>query len=490
MRIETEAFAEVEAVGALVFEGDLAGLDRLPPEWAEVARRVAERAGYTGKKGKQLDVPLPEGPTRTIRLTGLGTEAKALDEAFREGAAVLTRAAAESGAATQAIYFPGVGGEARDRAVAEGALLGLYRFDRYRSPDPEDRFRIPERLAFPGAGARALAEARVTADCQAYARDLTSEPGNAHNPESMAEEARRLAREFDLTVRIYDPGQIEALGMGALAAVGRGSAVGPRLVHLTWRPKGPTAPVARVALVGKGLTFDSGGLCIKPSEHMRTMKGDKMGACVVLGAIRAAALLELPLEIHAIAGFAENMPDGRSFRPDDILRASNGKTIEIEDTDAEGRLTLADALVYASRLRPDRLIDLATLTGSVAVALGDNTAGLFTEDDALSEALMTASRLSGERLWRLPMDDERQKRQLESAVADLVNCGTRYGGASTAALFLREFVDEGIPWAHLDIAGVDFVKEGFGYRPKGFSAFGVRLLVRFLEGLCEGRKAE
>jgi leucyl aminopeptidase len=476
LRISTES-ERAEAVGVLVFSGETVP-DFLPEELKEPVRSAAERTGYVGRKGERLDVLIPRGTTRMVRLCGLGEGGKASEEHFREGAAVLARDAAGAGATAQALFYPGAGTPDRDRAVAEGALLGLYRFEKYRKPAPEDKFRRPEEMAFPGADPRALAAARITAESQAYARDLSNEPGCVLNPRTLSEEARRLARELDLTIRVFEPEQVEAMGMGALSAVGRGSAERPRLIHLTWKPKNS---LAKVALVGKGLTFDSGGLCIKPSEHMRTMKGDKMGACVVLAAIRAAALLELPLEIHALAGLAENMPDGSSFRPDDILTALNGKTIEVNDTDAEGRLTLADVLAYASALKPDRILDLATLTGSVAVALGDNTAGLFTEDEALAGALMAASGASGERLWRLPMDDERLKKQLESPVADLVNCGSRYGGASTAALFLKEFVDPSIPWAHLDIAAVDFVKETFGYRQKGATAFGVRLLVRWLE---------
>jgi leucyl aminopeptidase len=245
--------------------------------------------------------------------------------------------------------------------------------------------------------------------------------------------------------------------------------------------------VASVALVGKGLTFDSGGLSLKPADAMTTMKGDKTGACVVLGAIRAASELGLPVKVHAIIGAAENMPGGNSYRPDDVIRACNGKTIEVNNTDAEGRLTLADALTYACRQEPDYVIDVATLTGACAVALGDTTAGLFTNDDGFGDEFLTSSRVSGERFWKLPMDDENLRKKIKSPIADLVNSAGRYGGAITAAMFLENFVEEKIPWIHLDIAATDFVKEPYSYYIKGATAFGLRAIVSYLLDLAERR---
>ncbi|MDR1649818.1 MAG: aminopeptidase, partial [Synergistaceae bacterium] len=239
----------------------------------------------------------------------------------------------------------------------------------------------------------------------------------------------------------------------------------------------------KAVFVGKGITFDSGGLDLKSSESMKTMKGDKSGACNVLGVLDGAAALGLETEIHGIIAAAENMPSGRALRPDDIIRARNGKTIEIDNTDAEGRLVLADALALASELEPDVLIDMATLTGACAVALGNWSAGLFTADDALSEALLASARRRGERLWRLPMDDEKIGESVKSKFADLVNAGSRYGGATFGAMFLAEFVAPGIAWAHIDIAGADFMKEEGGLYARGASAFGVRTCLDFLAGL-------
>jgi leucyl aminopeptidase len=272
--------------------------------------------------------------------------------------------------------------------------------------------------------------------------------------------------------------------MGCLYAVGAGSKKQPRFIHLTYRPAG-VKKAKKIAIVGKGLTFDSGGLDIKPSDFLRAMKSDKTGACNVLGVMRGIAKLKPKVEVHGIIGAAENMPGGGSFRPDDILTARNGKTIEIDNTDAEGRLVLADALCYASELKPDVIIDMATLTGACAVALGSYRAGLFSNDDALADEILSAGEVCGENLWRLPAEYEKIKESMKSPVADMVNCGSRYGGAIFAALFLQEFIGEvkkgkKIPWVHLDIAGVDFFKENTSIYSKGASAFGTRTCLEYI----------
>ncbi|MBR0257907.1 MAG: leucyl aminopeptidase family protein, partial [Synergistaceae bacterium] len=266
--------------------------------------------------------------------------------------------------------------------------------------------------------------------------------------------------------------------MGALLAVGSGSKNPPRLIHLTYKPKG--TPSKKIAFVGKGITFDSGGLNIKPDNFMLTMKGDKTGACNVLGIMKGVAELGVTAEVHGFMTCAENMPSGSSYRPDDIIRARNGKTIEITNTDAEGRLVLADALCVASELKPDVIIDMATLTGACAVALGKTRAGLFVNDDDLAGKLLTASENAGEPLWRMPLDDDEISESMKSPFADLLNSGPRYGGAIYAALFLKEFIGENISWAHLDIAGVDFRDKVKGVYCKGATAFGVRTCLEFL----------
>jgi leucyl aminopeptidase len=238
--------------------------------------------------------------------------------------------------------------------------------------------------------------------------------------------------------------------------------------------------------VGKGLTFDSGGLSLKPSDSMLTMKGDKTGGCVALGVIKAVSELKLPVKIHAIVGAAENMPSGSAYRPDDVLRAYNGKTIEVNNTDAEGRLTLADALAYACELNPDAIIDIATLTGACSIALGDTTAGLFTNDDKFADEFLASSRTSGEPFWKLPMSDENLRKKLKSPIADVINSAGRYGGAITAAMFLENFVKEGAPWIHLDIASTDYVKEPYSYYIKGATAFGLRTIAAYILKKAEG----
>jgi len=247
---------------------------------------------------------------------------------------------------------------------------------------------------------------------------------------------------------------------------------------MVYRPQGE--PKEKIAIVGKGLTFDSGGLNIKTGDYMRTMKTDKSGACAVIGIMKAIAQLKPQVEVHGIFGAAENMPSGTAYRPDDIIRAMNGKTIEIDNTDAEGRVTLADALSYASNLGVSKIIDMATLTGACMVALGEYTAGLFTNDDEFGDEILSLSKLTGERMWKLPMDDKRLREKIKKGEGDVLNSGGRYGGAITAAMFLEEFVGEGIKWVHLDIAGPAHLREEFSYYSKGGTGFGVRTCLEYI----------
>lgn len=293
----------------------------------------------------------------------------------------------------------------------------------------------------------------------------------------MADMAVQWGKDFGFEVSVWDEQRLLQEGMEGIYSVGMGSAHPPRLIHMVYRP---SDSVRKVALVGKGVTFDSGGLNVKTGDSMRTMKGDKTGASNVFAILRGAAKMNIPCELHGIVPVAENMPGGKSFRPDDILRIRNGKTVEIENTDAEGRLLLADALCFACEQKPDAIIDMATLTGACAVALGQNMAGLFTPDDAFADGFLEVSARRGERFWRLPMDDDRIAEAMKSPVADLVNCGSRYGGAIFAAQFLKEFISDGIPWIHLDIAGVDMQKDEHSVYSKGATGFGVRSCLEYL----------
>ncbi|MCX7828517.1 MAG: leucyl aminopeptidase [Thermanaerothrix sp.] len=365
-------------------------------------------------------------------------------------------------------------------SVAEGAVLGTYRFTPYKAKDKDDRFVVPQEVYVMGGQESSMEEGAVLGESQNYTRDLANEPGNVVTPHELALRARELGERFGCQVTILDEVAMREKGMNAILAVGMGSSNPPRFIHIVRKAQ---SPKAKVALIGKGLTFDSGGLNIKPGDSMKTMKGDKSGACAVLGALLGACRLDLPVDIHVVIAAAENMPDGGAYRPDDIIKTYSGKTVEILNTDAEGRMTLVDAIAYACEQDVDYVVDVATLTGACAVALGENTAGLFSPDDRLAEELARAFNASGERVWRLPLDDDTLRDSIKSQVADLAQCGSRYGGAITAALLIGEFVSEGKRWAHLDIAGVDVVNENRGHLVKGASGFGARSLIRWMKGL-------
>lgn len=467
-----------QALGIFVFEGKIEESLKELEGLGKRVKKQAEHEHFTGKKESMLKVTFPEGPTPRVFLVGLGQESKARIDDYRVAAAIITKAALESHAGELYLYSPKINPPI-SQALAEGALLGAYRFDRYKtdSRKEEDKGKIDDLYIINGDD-DAIERGVLFACGQNYARDLANEPPNLVNPATLAKTAVDLADDMGLECEIYDEVELERMGMNALLAVGRGSANPPRLIHLTYKPS--SRPLKKIALVGKGLTFDSGGLDIKTSENMRTMKGDKTGACVVLGAMRSLVKLYLPMEVHALIGAVENMPSGSSYKPDDIIKTYTGKTIEIDNTDAEGRVTMADVLGFASKLNPSYMVDIATLTGGCAVALGPYRAGIFANDQALCNALLDASSFTGEMLWQLPMDDERLRKRLDSPFADVANSAGRYGSAITAAMFLREFVPEDIPWAHIDIAGVSYYKEPFGYYSSGVSGFGTRTILQWL----------
>ena len=441
-------------------------------------KRVLTRAGFTGKLGETLKVPSADGSVDL--LIGAGPAADLDAAALRRVAVEGVRAAGTNGTlvidhaeATSALD-PAVA----TQALAEGALLGGYRFERYLS-EPDKRV---GRVTLVGSGDRAeaagLKRALAIGEAVAFARDLVNEPGGAKTPEVIAELIAGRASDAGIDVTVWDLAEIESERLGGLVAVNLGSANEPRFVRLHYKPEGA---VARVAIVGKGITFDSGGLSIKPADGMMTMKCDMAGAAAAVAAVLAAAALEIPVEVTTYTPFTDNMTGGNAQRPGDVFTARNGTTVEVLNTDAEGRLVLADALSLASEDGPDLIIDLATLTGACMVALGDKVAGVLSNDDALSAELVDRGTAVGERLWPLPLVDE-YRQLLDSGVADVKNIGGRYGGAITAGLFLREFVAEGTPWAHLDIAGPAFFDADHPLGPKGATGFGVRTLVEFLEG--------
>jgi len=445
-------------------------------------RRLEQRQ-FKAKPGECLSFERLEGSPSLLILVGLGKPEDFDLQALRQAAAAVARAAASAEELGLALPLEGQDADTAAAVISEAVRLSLFRDQRFKSEaEPGPRLASLTLIGLPpSAEAAAQGSAAVCAGVE-LARELVAAPPNRVTPEHLAEIARGLARDHDLTVSVLDQAGCEALGMGAFLAVAQGSDLPPQFIHLTIPPRGTVHK--RVALVGKGLTFDSGGYNLKTAGgQIEMMKFDMGGSAAVLGAARALAELRPEgLEIHVIVASCENMISGAALHPGDIITASNGKTIEINNTDAEGRLTLADALVYASRLEVDTIVDLATLTGACVIALGDEIAGLWTHRDGLAEALVEAGRLGGESLWRMPLRSS-YKEGLKSQLADLKNTGPRPGGSITAALFLEDFVAPDIAWAHLDIAGTVWSDKGRGCDPAGATGFGVRTLVNWL---CQG----
>jgi len=371
-------------------------------------------------------------------------------------------------------------------AVTEGALLGTYQFTELKTERDAVKPSL-ERLAIvapPTADAKRLAQSiragSVIAESTLLARDLVNRPANIASPAHIAGVAREFAASAGLDFRVLDKAAMETLGMELLLSVNQGGGEPAQMAIVEHNAQHTTLPT--VVLVGKGITFDTGGISLKPSEGMEKMKGDMGGAAAVLGAIRAAALLDLPMHVVALAPLTENMPDARATKPGDVKRSLKGLTVEIINTDAEGRLVLADALTYAGEFSPDAVLDIATLTGARVIALGDHAAAVM-GDEALIGRLKRAGEITGERVWQLPLFEEYGE-QLKSDVADLKNVGGRPAGTITAGFFLSKFVPEDTPWVHIDIAGLGMIDKARSYVPAGGTGFGVRLLLEFLRGWC------
>ncbi|MDP9398152.1 MAG: leucyl aminopeptidase, partial [Actinomycetota bacterium] len=377
---------------------------------------------------------------------------------------------------------------ARAGAVAEGALLGAYAFLRYRTSrdgqkPPVEEFTLLTGAAEDGQVRAAVDRAATVVAAVHLVRDLVNTPPSDLHPQELADAATAAAAEADLEVTVLDEVALRDGGYGGIVGVGQGSVNPPRLVKIAYRPDGA---VRHLALVGKGITFDSGGLSLKPSAAMEWMKADMGGAAAVIGAVTAIAKLGLPVAVTAWAPMAENMPSGTAQRPSDVLTIYGGKTVEVLNTDAEGRLILADALAAASEERPDLIVDAATLTGAQLVALGSRTAAIMANDDDVREKVHAASQRAGEAMWPMPLPEELRK-SMDTEVADIANMGDRYGGMLVAGLFLQEFVGEGLQWAHLDIAGPSFNEgDAYGYTPKGGTGAAVRTLVQIAEDLASG----
>lgn len=447
-----------------------------------------------GKLGETLVIhTLGRMPARRVIVAGLGPRGGFGRRAAREASAAALRAARRHGCRRVATiaHGAGIGGLAPEEAAlatVEGALLGLYRYRAAGREDAAERDvetlwlidRTGEQRSRLEAG---LERARVIAEAVITARELGNRPANDLTPPRLAEAAAALEGLEGVGVEVLDEAALRQRGFGGVLAVAAGSAQPPRLAVITYTGPGRgTGDPADLALVGKGVTFDSGGISLKPREGMEDMKFDMMGAGAVIGAMEAIARLRLPLKVLGVVAAVENMPGGRAFKPGDVITMYAGKTVEINNTDAEGRLILADALAYARELGARRLVDLATLTGAMVIALGHEVAGMMANDDAWAGQVAAAAEKAGEAVWRLPLVPS-YRELLRSEYADLKNTGGRPAGSITAALFLQEFVGD-TPWAHLDIAGVAWTDKVRGDSAKGATGYGVRTLVELAQALA------
>ncbi|MEV6027074.1 leucyl aminopeptidase [Streptomyces sp. NPDC052036] len=457
---------------------------------------VLETLGASGAEGEVTKLPAPSGfKAPVVVAVGLGAapdkDEPYAAESLRRAAGAAARALAGS---KKAVYALPLADAADAGVVAEGALLGAYSFDTYKENGKNSKNAKngkaplaevvllggkPRDKAFKAAVERAVA---VTEELN-RARDLINMPPNDLNPAAFAAIAQTAGKEHGLKVQVLDEKALAKGGYGGILGVGAGSAAGPRLVKVSY-----THPEAskHLALVGKGITYDSGGISLKPAGHNETMKCDMSGAAAVFAAVVAAARLGLEINVTAWLALAENMPSGSATRPGDVLRMYSGKTVEVLNTDAEGRLVLADALWAASEENPDAIVDVATLTGAMMLALGSRTFGIMANDDAFRGAIHEAAEEVGEESWPMPLPEHLRK-GMDSPTADIANMGERMGGGLVAGLFLKEFVGEGITWAHLDIAGPAFNEQAaFGYTPKGGTGSAVRTLVRLAELTAAG----
>ncbi|MBV9385194.1 MAG: leucyl aminopeptidase [Chroococcidiopsidaceae cyanobacterium CP_BM_ER_R8_30] len=463
---------------AVELTGDLATLDQ---KLVGVLTELIAETEFKGKEGSSEVTRVgPGGSIRKIILVGLGKPDSLKLDNWRRAAAVVARTAKKEKCKTLGVSLPVYNGDPfqTTQALAEGIQLALFQDNRFKS-ESEDKGPVLEQVDILGLGNQAPAIVRANQICAGVilARELVAAPANSVTPITMAETAQAIASEQGLQVEILEREDCERLGMGAFLGVAQASDLPPKFIHLTYKPDG--APRRKLAIIGKGLTFDSGGLNIKGAgSGIEMMKVDMGGAAATLGAAKAIGQLKPDVEVHFISAVTENMISGHAIHPGDVLKASNGKTIEVNNTDAEGRLTLADALVFTEKLGVDAIVDLATLTGACVIALGDDIAGLWSTDDTVARELAQAAETAGEKIWRMPLE-EKYFEGMKSQIADMKNTGPRPGGSITAAVFLKQFVKE-TPWAHLDVAGTVWTEKENGYNNAGATGFGVRTLVNWV----------
>jgi leucyl aminopeptidase len=488
-RSPTDALADVLVLGRYAAPTrPAAELGALDKKLDGLLSTVLGTEKFEGKAGQVAHVYTGGRiPAARVMVVGLGPKKSGDAEILRRATATAARRARDLGATSIAVFMPadGLPARARAQAIVEGGILGTYRFDKYLK---EKSSKVLESLAVLEPDRRQhlaaregvrVGEAWASATC--LARDLVNEPANTVTPSFLAACAGEIAEGGVINLKVLEREDCEKLAMGAYLGVAQGSPEPPKFIHLTYVPKG--RPRRRVAVIGKGITFDSGGLDLKPADGMLRMKDDMSGAAAVLGIFQALPHLKLPVEVHGLIAATENMPSGTAQRPGDIVRAMNGITIEIGNTDAEGRLTLADALAYAAKeIQPDEMLDMATLTGAIVVALGLGVSGLFASHDGLASRLLSAASAAGEKMWRMPLHEE-YKEGIKSDIADLNNISSqRGGGAIVAGLFMRDFT-AGIPWAHLDIAGTAFAEREHPLGPKGATGVAVRTVLSYLTAL-------
>jgi len=463
--------------------------DALPDALEPVLREGAARARFSGKAGQVFDAFVERGgKVLRVALAGIGKPGDTNRTAqIEKAAASLVARFLTSGETTMALDLTTLSPSAEETAAAlTGAKLRAWRWDTYRTKLTDEKkpsLAAIEVISAPEGSEAAWKVADGVAEGVMFTRELVTEPANAIYPESFVERCKARMEGTGLVIRVLDETEMTALGMGALLGVAQGSARPPRLLAMEW--KGGADGDAPLAFVGKGVTFDTGGISLKPPAGMEDMKWDMGGAGAVAGTMLALALRGATANVSGVCGLVENMPDGKAQRPGDVVTTMSGQTVEVINTDAEGRLVLCDALTWVQReYKPARVIDLATLTGAILISLAHEYAGLFSTDDELAADLAAAGKASGDELWRMPMGPAFDK-MLESAIADMKNVGPRFGGSITAAQFLARFIEDDRPWAHLDIAGTVWTDKPGATWDKGASGFGVRLLDRLVRDTIE-----
>jgi leucyl aminopeptidase len=481
---------DAQALAVAVFKDEKADegfLRDLDTAVGGVVKTVLESEEFKGKEGETLYLHLPSGTLKARRLLLVGVGERGDYQTAKASELAGTAVRVLRGRNVKSIALvPRLEGDPETVAArsVEGAIIGLFELDKYRTVDKEQR--VVERLivfvdrADVNALKRGVERGQIVGESVNFARDLANEPGGYMTPTNMAERAQQIASEFNLSIDVLDEARMEQEGMGSLMSVSRGSDQPAKLIVLKYTPAEPSKDDDQLlAFVGKGITFDSGGISLKPGENMELMKYDMTGGATVLGAMRAIGQLKPSIPVLGVAACSENLPSGKATKPGDIVRAMTGKTIEVINTDAEGRLVLADAIAYARKLGATRIIDLATLTGAVSIALGDVNAAVLGTDQALIEEIIVAGKEVGEKFWQLPLDKEYSK-QIKSDIADIKNVGGRKAGTITAAAFLKEFAD-GVAWAHLDIAGTAWGDEAKPFRSKGPTGIAVRTLINIVD---------